>query len=285
MGGFLRVDGKRFRDELFIYPQNGKCEVVNHVDLEKYVAGLLNSEMSARWNLETLKAQAIAARTYALYQMEVASKDGKSFDMHATVKDQVYEGAHQERYRTIRAVQETRGQILTHGGKTIKAFYHSTCGGHTTTPERVWGVRAKYLTPVRCEFCHTSPRYRWAYRVGHSVLEMAFRMKGLVQKKLTDLKITQKSPSGRVLQVAYADGTERRTINGDRLREVVGYSNLRSTSFDVLKTGNTYVFDGGGAGHGVGLCQWGAKTMGDRGYKATAILKKYYPLAQVTKVY
>ncbi len=285
LGGFIRVGGRQLRDEVYVYSLNGECVVVNHVDLEKYVAGLLNSEMSASWNLETLKAQAIAARTYAIFQMSEAQKGGRPFDLESSVKDQVYEGAHRERHKALQAALQTSGRILVHNDKPIKAFYHSTCGGHTTSTDKVWGFKSDYITPVRCGFCHVSPRYRWSHRVTAATLEKAFKKRGLLNGRLGEIKVLRRASMGRVLEVEYLDNKKTRKLEGAKFREMVGYGELRSTGFDLSRVGSDYVFKGSGAGHGVGMCQWGAKTMGERGYDAAQILKKYYPLASITKFY
>lgn len=292
LGGFVTIDGKQYRDELHVYSFNGDCVVVNHVDLEKYVAGLLNSEMNASWNLEALKAQAVAARTYALFQM----KEGSSprfrglrppFDLDSTEKDQVYEGAHKERYRALRAVEETRGQVLAYQGHPIKAFYHSTCGGYTESPERVWGAHYPYMKPVRCGFCDSSPRFNWSCDLRSAALEANLRKAGLLSGRLQSIRVVQRS-RGRVERVEIrGDGGPKtvRYATGARLRELAGAALVRSTDFTVSRSSDKIVFVGHGSGHGVGMCQWGAKVMGERGNTYAQILARYYPEANLTRMY
>jgi stage II sporulation protein D len=293
LGGFLRVGGKQFRDELYVYSFNGDCIVVNHVDLEKYVAGLLNSEMSAKWNLQTLMAQAVAARSYAIYQMKEASLTNyrslaSPFDLDSSVKDQVYEGAHKERYSAIRAVNETRGKVLTYQGQPIKAFYHSTCGGRTESPDRVWGVKFSYIRPVTCGFCQSSPRYQWSFQASKKELEEKLRKEGFLKGALQSMKVISRNILGRADKIEVLSATgQSKLVAATKIRNLVGVGNVRSTSFSVLTTGpaDSLVFVGQGSGHGVGMCQWGAKSMGEKGYNYAQILKRYYPEAQITALY
>ena len=323
-GGFLRVNHRQYRDDLYLYSLNGDCMVVNHLDIEKYVAGLLNSEMSSAWNLETLKAQAVAARTYAIFQMREASdlnanKRAMPFDLDSSVKDQVYEGAHQERYKAIRAVSETQGQVLSFAGRPIKAFYHSTCGGHTETPEKVWGVRLPYLKAVKCGFCERSPRFKWNFTLTLKEVAQKLSARKLISGVLKGIRVANRNSMGRASDVealeelsqtaglprtlaaatvsdhSRADSVgpmpltqplERvRRLTAAQLRDTLGVSLVRSTDFHVAQAGDWLAFAGHGSGHGVGLCQWGAKTMGEKGYAYKEILKKYYPLAEITKIY
>lgn len=290
LGGFIRVGSSQYRDDLYIYSFNGDCIVVNHVDLEKYVAGLLNSEMSARWSSQALMAQAVAARTYAIYQMQESSTTRyrgfrPPFDLEASVKDQVYEGAQKEHYRALRAVQDTRGQILTHERKPIKAFYHSTCGGHTETPDRVWGARYPYLVSVRCDFCQNSPRFNWAYSVNTSEFEHKLRQERLLKGALIGIRVKDRNNLGRADKVEVRGTLGTTLVNAPRLRDLAGTLNIRSTDFTVVRNGGKLVFVGHGSGHGVGMCQWGAKTLGERGRSYAQILKHYYPMAEISKLY
>lgn len=295
-GGFIRVGASQYRDELYVYSFNGDCIAVNHVDLEQYVAGVLDSEMNSKWSLQTLMAQAIAARTYAIYQMREASTTRfrglqPPFDLASTVKDQVYEGAHHETYRAEKVIAATRGQVLTYEGRPIKAFYHSTCGGHTETPDRVWGVHLPYLHSVQCEYCRASPRYNWVYAIPGAELERKLRVLGLLRGNLLSLQVVSRNGLGRAAMVEVRGSGGTMLLAATRLRDVIGTLNVRSTDFNIARNpvgglhGADFVFMGHGSGHGVGMCQWGAKTMGDMGYSHSQILSHYYPDARIAKIY
>ncbi|MGE4233771.1 MAG: SpoIID/LytB domain-containing protein [Bacteriovoracia bacterium] len=282
-GGFIRVGQKQFRENMIVYSKKNGCAIVNHLDLEKYVAGLLNSEMNASWNMNTLKAQAVAARTYALYQMQKGRHN--RFDLVGTVDDQVYEGAHQERYRAIRAVKETEGLILTYHNKPIKAFYHSTCGGKTESPEQVWGARVPYAKAVKCGFCEESPRYQWSYSLPKLVFESSIRKEGLLKGDLLAMNVVERTKIGRAKTVELI-GTKGVThVKAIKIRDLFGTGFIRSTNFTTNMKRDFVTFQGRGSGHGVGMCQWGARAMGERGYLFQQILKHYYPNAKLTQLY
>jgi len=305
LGGFIRIHGRQYRDDLYVYGHRGDCVVVNHVDLEKYVAGLLNSEMSVSWNLNALKAQAVAARTYALYQMSLgnpADPTRSPFDLESTVRDQVYEGAHKERYKALKAVQETRGQILTFKNQPVKAFYHSTCGGETENADRVWGARYPYLRPVKCGYCNNSPRFQWTYEVSQSELEKKLLAKNLLKGSLKGIRVIERNSIGRAAFVEVIGSGGKLKVKGTELRDALGSVHLRSTDFRVtaslrsnsenktirpsMRLGNwVYSFRGSGSGHGVGMCQYGAKGQGDAGKSYAQILRHYYPLTSIKKIY
>ncbi len=290
LGGFLRIDGKQFRDALYIYSFNGDCVVVNHLDIEKYVAGLLHSEMNASWNLETLKAQAVAARTYAIYQMkEAGSTQFKNarppFDLDSSVKDQVYEGANQERYKAIQAVNDTKGMILTYDNEPIKAFYHSTCGGKTERAEKVWGKKIPYISSVTCGFCNSSPRYKWSFEISAAELSAKLQKRKLIEGEIQSFGDVKKNSIGRIDQINVHTNKGDYKISGVKLRDSLGATNLMSTDFKIASTNGTVVFAGHGSGHGVGMCQWGAKSMGEKGKSFKEILGHYYPKANLTKLF
>lgn len=290
LGGFIRVGTKQYRDDLYVYSFNGDCIVVNHVDIEKYVAGLLNSEMSASWNLNALKAQAVAARTYALHQMREAGSTRfrglkAPFDVEGSVRDQVYEGAHQEKYKSLKAVQSTRGLVLTYNGDPIKAFYHSTCGGKTESPEQVWGSRLPYLKPVVCGNCTHSPRFNWVYDITKQEMEKKLRNERLLKGSLVSMRVVERNKVGRASRVEIVGSQGNLLVGATRIRDLMGTLNVRSTQFEMAASGNKFTFIGHGSGHGVGMCQYGAKAMGDRGNSYQEILKRYYPVAQLTKFY
>ncbi|OFZ06051.1 MAG: hypothetical protein A2X97_01810 [Bdellovibrionales bacterium GWA1_52_35] len=322
--GFLSFGGKPYRNELRIYSKGSTCEVINEVDLEKYLDGLVNSEFSARWNEDAIAAQVVAARTYAYYQMLQARAANRHYDVDATIKDQVYDGSIREDFRSSRAVEKSHGIVLTLGTANapvpLKAFYHSTCGGHTELPQNVWGnPHPGFKRAVRCEFCNRSPVYSWDVPMNGKEIGQALKagaLKGgafpgwpknwkqtLQKGQLLDLRIAHITPQGRVLRLRtlWADGPNavELTISGSRFREWIGSTRIKSALFQVsaeragkrlagvAPPGNKreWHFRGRGNGHGVGMCQWGAKVMGEKGYTMGAILKLYYPDAILRRLW
>lgn len=315
--GFLNFRGRPYREELLIYSSGSFCEVINVVDIEKYLDGLVNAEFSARWNEEAVAAQVVAARTYAYYQMLAARQAGpgkRHFDVDSTTKDQVYDGSYREDYRASRAVDKSRGLILSVGpaapAAPLKAFYHSTCGGQTELPQNVWGAEFPgFKRPVRCGFCNPSPVFRWEVPLQgkelSGLLLRGARSDGsipgwpvdwervLKKGQLLDLRVAHYTPQGRVntVRMLWADGPRSvvMVISGSRFREWVGSNRLKSGVFQLASersaSGRIWRIRGSGHGHGVGMCQWGAKIMGDKGYKTAAILKHYYPDAFLRRLW
>jgi stage II sporulation protein D len=317
--GFLAVDGRALRDRVHVVAVGNQCDVVNELDIERYLDGLVNSEFNAKWSEEAIAAQVVAARTYALYQMSEARKiAGRWYDLDSTEKDQVYEGAHQEDPRAGRMVARTRGLVLTASAASvaplpIKAFYHSTCGGQTELPQAVWGRPLPgFKKTVSCPFCGSSPAYHWQAEVTSDELKRAILTQAgstavfwpshwrsfVASATLTDLR-SRRGENGRVTEVVsvWAGPTGQRLeikIPSNRLRSWMGVQKVRSTAFEIFTwlssqkvIGPTRVwrFEGRGNGHGVGLCQWGAKVMGEKGYPMAAILKRYYPDARLAKLW
>lgn len=320
--GFVTVKGRPYRERVFVHPISSKggwrCEAVNHVDIESYLDGLVNAEFSAAWSPAAIDAQVIAARTYAFYQMKVMSvkKGGSHFDLDSTTKDQVYDGSLREDYRSRMSAIRTRGQVLKALKKDewpIKAYYHSTCGGTTELPEVVWGARSRgFKTRVRCNHCQSSPSFVWDVPLSASEVALVIlkgaRSLGVSEhdairnwpqswereirgSQLVDLRVTSQNESGRaeVVTSRWKNGEGREyalALPGTLFRSWIGPSRLKSTVFQVYAAGSDqWVLRGRGFGHGVGLCQWGAKTMGEGGFKTKNILKTYYPDAVIAKAW
>ena len=306
--GFLHYRARPYREELRIHSMGSLCEVINSVDLEKYLDGLVNSEFNSRWAEEAIAAQVVAARTYALHQMRQSRS--QHFDVDATVKDQVYDGSMKEDFRSSRSVARTRGLVLTTGPSSdpapIKAFYHSTCGGKTELPEAVWGQKtAGFKRHVVCLYCASSPAFHWDTELTRREIERSFREGALAdgksrswpsdwtrvirQGRLADLQISAQDPSGRVREVKGIWSLGGRlvdlAVSGVRLRQWLGYAKFKSASFRIRREGGEFRFLGRGNGHGVGMCQYGAKGMGENGYKVAEILRHYYPDAVLRRLW
>jgi stage II sporulation protein D len=260
-----------------------QADVIVSVALEAYLENVLISEMPPQWPLEALKAQAIATRSYTLYQMKI--RRDQPYHLEGSVLDQVYSLSHPSRSneRILTALRSTEGQVLSFNGKLLKAYYHSDCGGHTEEPEFVWGgSTAKIGTSPDT---HESPFSRWSFEI--SMKELGNKLAALDHQleEPQKLEILSHTPSQRVNQIAVDDGTSRLVISGNELRRVLGYEKLKSTLFTLTQEKGVLKFLGKGNGHGSGLCQWGARSLAEKGTKVSAILSRYYPNAQVTEVH
>ena len=281
----IHIDGQRLRGQIEIRRQQDlTLLVINHLDIEDYLRGVISKEAPHYWRMEALKALAIAARTYALAQQQ--TKAGVDFDVTGDVMSQVYGGREGEKGRTSRAVNDTRGIVLTYQGRLFPAFYHSTCGGRTEHGS-VMGPGYD-LEPLQgnaaCSFCSASPFYRWQQRLSKADVAWAVKKSGRGSVWPVDgLAVVALSRTGRVSKVE-VHGSRSLTMSGADFRQLIGFDRLRSLAFTIRPEGDDFVLDGRGWGHGVGMCQWGAAELARRGLSASEILAFYYPGARITRV-
>ncbi len=282
-GEFIQVNGKSYRGWIELRSKrNGMMLVVNELDIEDYLRGVLASEIPAGWEYEALKAQAVAARTYALYQKKMAGR--RTYHIVATVNGQVYEGGQREYAREAQAIEDTRGLVIVYQGEIIPAFYHSSCGGQTESADELWGIDAPYLKGVDCECQRISQYGIWEKRIGLGKIVNALRHQGLRLNDVLDMSIKGITPAGRVKAVAILSSRGELVIPAESLRAAIGNSMLPSVFFELEINGSNAVFSGRGSGHGVGLCQWGAEEMAERGFDYLTILSHYYPGTDVIRM-
>lgn len=306
--GWLYLNGKPYRGVLeMILSKNPKSLMaLNIIHLEDYLKGVVPAEIGKlnHPGMEALKAQAVAARTYALFCMG-QNKD-KEYDLESTVADQIYSGAEVEDPLVNQAIKLTKGKVLTYEGKLVCAYYHANCGGKTEYIEKVWDKpKQPYLIQVDDDdFCSWSKNYIWEESWTKDILEENVKIfldslqispKGEFGN-LLDLNIKQRSPSGRVelLEVVTDSGTY--PIRADKIRWALKKTSnhnsiLPSTWFDLeieRENGNSIkrvTARGRGNGHGVGMCQSGAIGMAKAGNSYKDILMHYYPGVKITKCY
>ncbi|MGH2398942.1 MAG: SpoIID/LytB domain-containing protein, partial [bacterium] len=253
---------------------SGRLTAVNELGLEEYLYGVLKMEVNPAWPSEALKAQAVAARTLALYSLGRFRAEG--YDVRATTDSQVYGGISAEDPRTTAAVDVTRGEIVSFAGRPIFAAYHSDSGGFTENSEHVWGGRYAYLKAVPDPFTSATP---WVARVDAAAFEDRLRRAGHVVSGITAMDVTGLTPSGRAGAVKITSTSGVLTLRATELRAMLGADALKSTMFTVrLLPGEPAVveFAGRGSGHGVGLSQWGARGQALVGKSYTDILRYYY---------
>jgi stage II sporulation protein D (peptidoglycan lytic transglycosylase) len=249
--------------------------VINQVDLEEYVKGVVPAEVNSTWHPEMLKAQAVAARTYALYQQMLSA--AREYDVAATVQDQVYKGKNGIDAAVLRAVDETRGLVLTYQNAPIYAAFSSTAAGLTEDAANVWSKEYPYLKGVECPFDLESPYYQWKASFRLDKLEQNLRQQGFAVGSITSMEPLAFSRGGRVAKLRVMHSEGELILRGEDLRKAVGYSIIPSTQFTIDSVGQEIVLSGYGAGHAVGMCQWGAKELAELGYPFSTILSYYYP--------
>jgi stage II sporulation protein D len=280
--GPIRIGKKEYPGILELHEEDGRLLLVNEVGLERYLQGVVASELPASWGLEAKKAQAVAARTYAIMQKAGGSR---SYDLESTVADQVYSGRSADASSRA-AVTTTHGEVLSRNGHLVSAFYHSACAGQTEVPDNVWPDRPNNgNASVKCTFCERATRKAWETDIGPEELLEALAAAGEKASQVTGLHIRERSLSGRVTLLDLI--TDRGAVrwSGNRFRKLLGWNRVRSARFESEVVGNGFHITGRGAGHGVGLCQWGARKMASEDYDYQDILGHYYPGAGLTRIY
>ena len=281
----ISLNGKRLRGALEIVRQQDlTLLVVNHIPLEDYLRGVLSKEAPDYWPPEALKAIAIAARTYALYQR--FTKELGDYDVTGDVMSQDYGGKTSEKSGTTRAVKATKDLIVLYQGAIFPTFYHSTCGG-MTEHARVMGPYD--LEPIRggiaCTLCSASPFFSWQRRLTRADWAWALRRSGYGSiGPISDVQVTKRTASGRAEEVAIIAATRTLRLSGYDVRALFGFDQVRSPLFSIIPVEDAFILEGHGWGHGVGLCQWGAAEMARRGFSAQEILAFYYPHSELVSV-
>lgn len=269
----MKIDGRMFRGEVEVWLENGAMTIVNDLFIEDYVRGVINKEAIPSWPLEAKKTQAVLARTFAVYQ-KMNSPRSEKFDLAPSVLDQVYDGLDKEDVSSNRAVDETKGEVITKGSTALKIYFHSTCGGHTASSLEVWKKDDPHMTGVKCPYCEKSSLYRW-------------------KRVLKAADVSSKLGTGKIKSIRTVSGGQRVSaveVNGtqfpvNKFREKLGFSVIWSNDFTVKKEGKNLVFEGKGAGHGVGVCQWGMAGMAAEGKNYRAIIDFYLKDVEIRKMY
>lgn len=266
--GDLLVNGTHYPGDIEIWKGTSGLFLINELPLEEYIKNVVSAEVGADWDMEALKVQAVIARTYAIFQK--LQNSNPNYDITSSVLHQVYKGTN-ENARITYAVMNTEGEVLTYNGKPIEAFYHSTSGGMTEAADEVFGRSYPYLKPVMGS-CETSPYWIWERRIPVEEIEKVLNVSGI-----RDVRISSYTSTRRVKTVDVLLGSGTITIKATDLRKMLGWNRLPSTNFSLSRDTGTFVFDGKGYGHGVGLCQWSSLEMARSGMNYRDILSYFYP--------
>lgn len=291
----LSWNGQPLAWPLTISPEGDNALLaVIELPLEEYLVGVLAREMgnAGQAELEALKAQAVAARSYAY--VKIGSKPGGAYDLESDVSHQAFDPAAAGNPIFRKAAESTRGQVMACRGRVFAPNYHSTCGGRTAMPSEVWGTPDSlfpWARSVKCDHCLISPRFRWNLTLTSG--ELARRSLGLADTTIpiTNVAITDRGPSGRVNRLRIRSQAGDTVLYRDRIRFQAGDRALPSSWFDLRcirdDFGNvtSVEFSGRGYGHGAGMCQWGAMGMAREGRSYRKILRKYYDDVEFEKLY
>ncbi len=271
--GIISVDNVQYRGFIVLSKVQNNLQIINHVNIENYLCGVVPMEMSKSWPLEALKAQAIAARSYAYNH--ILNNKNTVFDLDSTTKFQVYGGFNAESEISNKAVRDTAGVVMISKDKPIAAFFHSTCGGETISNQYVWkGENSEYLTDVKCTYCSDSPHFTWHEEMSINEFSSVLRKNDSAAGALKG--ITFKKHNGRVTECILNHSSGVISVSGNDLRLLLGAKKIKSWYFTTSKVNNVIRIDGRGYGHGVGMCQYGARGMALKGLDHVEILRKYY---------
>lgn len=290
--GLISWGKNKYQGELQLLTNPGKesCDLVNLVPMENYITTLLSKEMNGTWPVEALKAQAVAARTYAYDRIKrgMGMEIDKLYHLESSEKDQVSGTFKDITQLTVRAAKETEGEILVGpSGKIAPAFFHSKCGGKTLRPDQVWGGVEEGYRSVNCTFCQKTGRKDWQYNIRNG------KLTAMVDQVLKRYYSDNVQGSDVKLMPDSIENSELRMYVGDRLhiikkaylRNLTGREVLPSNNFIMSMKGKEFHVEGSGYGHGVGLCQLGALELAKRGYDYRQILSFYFPRHKMKKAY
>jgi stage II sporulation protein D (peptidoglycan lytic transglycosylase) len=255
-------------------------EAIEELSLEEYVAGVVSAEMPGAFPPEALKAQAVAARSYALTRKIDAQAANRRWDIRAGVLAQAFRrGSPKPEARA--AVDATAGEVLVLGVEPVEAYFHAVCGGTTEAGGPALGRDLPYLAPAACGGCASAPGARWTARVDARALGDAAGL----GHAATAARVAARTATGRADALEVQSGARRVTVRAADLRRALGYAKLPSLLFDVQADVGSFVFEGRGQGHGAGMCQWGAAALARDGRTYREILARYYPGTDVVRMY
>ena len=324
-GHIINYDSKSYRGAIRVKRfQSSDLTVINHIDLEEYLYGVVPKEMPVEWSLEALKAQAIAARNFAV--MHLGDYETLGFDLTDDINSQVYGGVEAENIRSNQAVDETKGLLLKYNDIVAATYYHSNSGGQTESVENVWQSEIPYLKGISDEYSENVKNSSWEKTYTLSQISLQLNNAGYDVGRIYDVIPVSISENNRVLELLFKGTKDDVVLEKGDTRKIFGYFDIKSMWFDVKKGNevrivnskkyysdgitsqkiitasgikdlsnyNAYdiyngesiksietrisniTFKGKGFGHGIGMSQWGAKVMAERGHTYEDILLHYY---------
>lgn len=277
--------GRSYAGEAVVVAHGQAMTLVNRLPMEQYLEGVVPSEMPPSFAPQALRAQAVAARTFAWRVVTRTRESGKAYDLSAGMMDQAYLGMGVANVSTQDAVRLTRGQVLLYDGEPAFTAFHAHSGGVLEDDAAVWSADMPYLKMEDDEETAAYKSLNWEYRIRPVALAELLRRNGFSLKRVVDLRVDGRSESGRVGTMAVDTDQGTLRIRGNSFRLLVGPARLRSLLCDIRRENGEFVFTGKGYGHGVGLSQWGAQAMAYKGKDYQDILKTYYPGTTLDTLY
>lgn len=272
---FIKINKRRYRGKIELHISENRVKAINVINIEEYLYGVVGGEMPSDWHINALKAQAIISRTFALGNLN--KHKNEDCNLCDSWHCQIYGGINYEDPEVKKAVDGTKGQVVAYGDAFIHAPFHASCGGMTAKSNLVWngGGKYPYLRTVIDPFCRNSPHQRWERIVSEDIIRKKLLKKNI--GKMYSITPLNKGRDGRAKDILIRHSEGELTLSSNDFRLALDPTIIKSTRFTVVKKGDDFIFSGCGWGHGVGLCQWGAKAMADSGKNYTQILRFYYP--------
>ncbi|HEV3158113.1 MAG TPA: SpoIID/LytB domain-containing protein [Candidatus Baltobacteraceae bacterium] len=276
-------NGRRYRGNFSVVDLgSGRQGLIATMPIEAYLYGVVSMEMPASWPTAALQAQAIVARSYATARI----RPDHPYDVTSTVSAQVHGGIDDETESANRAIDATAGALLMHGGKIVDGVYSSCCGGHTADAADVWNLAVPYLIAQVDPNCIAAPNYRWSSNFSRETLMRALAAQLTSIGSLHAAHLNDLDASGRPRLISFDGETGSITVPAPTFRSELGATAVRSTllfEINLDPASDAVIISGGGSGHGVGMCQWGAKGMAGAGRSPQEILAFYFPGTTITK--
>ncbi len=281
---YFEFNGAQYRGSVEILNTGKSLQVINTLDIESYLYGVVPGEMPVTWSQEALKAQAVVARTYALYEIVSSRQAGKPYDVFADTRSQVYKGLDVENKFSTFAVDDTIGQVIEYRGAVIKSYFHACTGGATESCENVFGEKRDYLVYTPSPYGMQDDLYRW--QLDMTLGEFRTLLGGRVQTNVTAINVLTRTSSKRIDTLEVLDQLSNRIVlKGTELRMLIGATKMKSTRANILvKDGVLYIF-GMGYGHGVGMGQYDAHVMAMNGMTYDKIISFFYRGTDLSKVW
>jgi len=266
------LEGNQYRGDILFVAKNNTVLVINVIEVEEYLRGVIGEEMIQSWPLEALKAQAVAARTYAINEIR-SPMSSAEYDICASTACQLYKGVGAEHESTDRAVMQTQGLVLTFNGRIAETPYHADSGGRVASSYEVWSQQIPYLN-TKEDFSYSSPFANWQFNFDGSEVAKLLAKQGYNIGNVQSMSIQQVSGSSRVTHLNIQGSAGSAELRGRVLQDWIRSFGLKSTYFEMV---GPMTVRGQGFGHGVGMSQYGAKAQAANNKDFKAILAFYYP--------
>ncbi len=236
----IQYKTKKYRGSITVQSlTDSDISVINELPFEQYLYSVVPSEMPTTWHIEALKAQAVAARNYAIVTMGRHSAQG--FDLCSTEHCQAYNGIDQESSRSTEAVNATKGKIITYDGKLVSAYFHSSSGGHTEDIENVWGSSLPYIRGVEDKYGLGSPNDDWTLDMNKATIKEKLTLANIDLGEIIDIRTLELSSYGRVTKLEIKGTKETRIFEREKIRNIIGTRTLKSIWYKLKTDADIFV--------------------------------------------